>query len=116
MSCCGKKRESTRNGRTVSVAATNENPVFLAPRTPVVFCGTGPYLVEGPMSREVYYFSPKQAEQLIDAADAAVLLKSNLFKRKNAVEQIAALVPVSLQPSEHAVTAPASDDSASELI
>ena len=109
MSCCGKKRESSRNGRTVSVAATNEHPVFLAPRTPVVFCGAGPYLVEGPKSREVYYFSPKQSEQLIDAADAAVLLKSGLFKRKNAVEQIAGLAPVTI---EYAAGLPRSDDSA----
>jgi hypothetical protein len=100
MSSCGEKRESIQKGRTVTVAAANDNPVFLAPRTPVVFCGTGPYLVEGPHSREAYYFSPKQAERLIDAEDAAVLLKSNLFKRKNAVEQIAALVPVTIQPSE----------------
>jgi len=103
MSCCGKKRESSKAGRTVSVTSTNDNPVFLAPRTPIVFCGTGPYLVEGPHSREVYYFSPKQSEQLIDAADAAVLLKSNLFKRKNVVEQIAGLVPATIQPSEQAL-------------
>ena len=112
MSCCGKKRESSRTGRTVSVASTNDNPVFLAPRTPVVFCGTGPYLVEGPKSREVYYFSPKQSEQLIDAADAAVLLKSSLFRRKNVVDQIAALASVTIPTPEHAAAVPAIEEPA----
>ncbi len=110
MSCCRDKPESSKGGGAVSGASTNDNPVFLAPRTPIVFCGTGPYLVEGSHSREVYYFSPKQSEQLIDAADAAVLLKSSLFKRKNVVEQIAALVPATIQPSELASKQPLGND------
>lgn len=110
MSCCGNKPEPSKAGRAVSDASTNDNPVFLAPRTPIVFCGTGPYVVEGSHSREVYYFSPKQSEQLIDAADAAVLLKSSLFKRKNVVEQIADLVPATIQPSELASKQPLGND------
>jgi hypothetical protein len=48
----------------------------------VIYRGAGPYLIEGPHSRKVYFFSPRRAEQLVDAADVYALVDSGLFESK----------------------------------
>jgi len=47
-----------------------------------LFKGIGKYLVTGPHSREVYSFSADEPEQMVDARDAAVLIRSGLFRGK----------------------------------
>jgi hypothetical protein len=83
MSCCGKKREELQRRRTMFVTP---NPVPVAPegpRTAVIFTGEGAYLVSGPQTREVYQFSSAEPVQMVDAKDAAVLIRSGLFRAKN---------------------------------
>ena len=46
---------------------------------PVIFKGTGGYIVTGPESKQVYCFSPHDPELMIDARDAEALLKTGLF-------------------------------------
>jgi hypothetical protein len=86
MNCCGQKREELRQRRTVFVATAPPAPAEPAgPRTPVVFKGTGSYLVTGPSTGEVYYFSERQREQSVDVRDAAALIKTRFFGAKSAV-------------------------------
>jgi hypothetical protein len=86
MSCCGQKREELRQRRTVFVATASPAPVESAgPRTPVVFKGTGSYLVTGPATGEVYCFSSQQPEQWIDPRDAVALIRTRFFAAKSAV-------------------------------
>lgn len=83
MSCCGKKREELHQRRTMFVTP-NPAPVAPAgPRTGVVFTGKGVYLVSGSHSREVYRFSSAEPVQMVDAKDAAALIRSGLFQAKN---------------------------------
>jgi hypothetical protein len=83
MSCCGKKREEIRQPRTIYVpsnpAPTGHNQTL----TPVVFKGSGSYLVTGPHSRNVYHFSQQQPERWIDSKDAAALLRTRFFQAKS---------------------------------
>jgi hypothetical protein len=51
--------------------------------TPVVFKGSGSYLVTGEHSRKVYHFSQEQPERSIDAKDASALLRTGLFQVKS---------------------------------
>ena len=83
MSCCGQKREAMRQRWIVSVPPDPGPAVPAPPRTPVVFRGSGSYLVTGPQSHHVYHFSQQQPEQWIDAKDAAALLRTGLFQAKS---------------------------------
>ena len=83
MSCCGKKREELQWRRAMFVTP---NPAPVAPsgrRTAVVYKGNGAYLVSGAHSHEVYQFSSADPVQLVDANDAATLIRSGLFQIKN---------------------------------
>ncbi|MFY9852602.1 MAG: hypothetical protein WAK26_01840 [Terracidiphilus sp.] len=83
MSCCGKKREELRQ-RRMTYVPSNFAPLSSAQNlTPVVFKGTGSYLVTGEHSRSVYLFSQKQPERWIDEKDAAALLRTGLFQAKS---------------------------------
>ncbi len=83
MSCCGKKREELRQ-RGVTYVPSNFAPLNSAQNlTPVVFKGSGSYLVTGEHSRNVYLFSQKQPERWIDAKDAAALLRTGIFQAKS---------------------------------
>ena len=82
MSCCGKKREEIRQRRTVFVASPSAT-LSAHPQTPVVFKGSGDYLVTGEHSRHVYHFSPEPLEQWIDPRDLAALLRTGLFQPKS---------------------------------
>jgi hypothetical protein len=46
----------------------------------LIFRGAGDYLVAGPHSKEVYHFSAKNPELLVDEKDAAALLMTGLFR------------------------------------
>jgi hypothetical protein len=83
MSCCGQKREQYRQQRTFVVAPVPAPPGPTQKRTPVVFLGTGAYLVTGPHSGVVYRFSQGEPAKWIDARDAEVLLKTRFFQREN---------------------------------
>ena len=83
MSCCGKKREQIRQQRTGSVPPTPAPAGLSQSLAPVVFKGSGSYLVTGEHSRIVYHFSQKQPERWIDAKDAEALLKTRLFQAKS---------------------------------
>ena len=83
MSCCGKRREELRQARTTYAPSSSEPMESAGNLTPVVFKGTGSYLVTGEHSRSVYHFSQEQPERLIDARDAAALLKTRLFEAKS---------------------------------
>jgi hypothetical protein len=83
MSCCGKKREEMQRHRQIYVTPNPAPDAPAGPRTPVIFLGTGAYLVSGPHSREVYAFSSSEPEQLVDAKDAAALIGSGLFQAKS---------------------------------
>ncbi len=82
MSCCGGKREALAQRRPYVVTASPTPVAVTRPRTPVLFKGIGKYLVTGPHSREVYSFSADEPKQLVDARDAAVLIRSGLFRGK----------------------------------
>ena len=82
MSCCGKKREEIQRRRTMFVTP-NPAPVARAGlRTAVVFKGKGAYLASGAHSRELYQFSSTEPVQMVDAKDAAALIRSGLFQAK----------------------------------
>ena len=49
------------------------------PLTPVIFKGSGGYIVTGPESHQVYCFSSHDPELMIDARDAEALLETGLF-------------------------------------
>lgn len=83
MSCCGKKREEIRKRRTTSVIPNPAPAPATVARTPVSFMGTGAYLVAGASSRQVYSFSSKEPEQLVDAKDVSTLLRTGLFQAKS---------------------------------
>jgi hypothetical protein len=84
MSCCGKKRQELQQRRPMFVAP---NPAPAAPaggaRRAVVFTGNGVYLVSGPHSREVYRFSSAEPMQMVDAKDAAALIRGSLFQARS---------------------------------
>ncbi|MGA3135864.1 MAG: hypothetical protein ABSC88_07715 [Terracidiphilus sp.] len=82
MSCCGKKREEMRQRRTISVPPAPPPPTPAQPCTPVVFTGTGSYLVTGEHSRDVYWFSQEQSERWIDPADVPGLLSTGFFQSR----------------------------------
>jgi hypothetical protein len=83
MSCCGNKREQIRQQRTVSVPLASAPAMLKQTLMPVVFKGSGSYLVTGEHSRSVYHFSQKQPERWIDPRDAEALLRTNLFQSKS---------------------------------
>jgi hypothetical protein len=83
MSCCGKKREELQHRRTIFVTPNPTPEAPASPRTAVVFTGEGAYLVSGQHSREVYQFSSAEPVQMVDAKDAAALIRSGLFQAKN---------------------------------
>lgn len=68
--------------RRASVAPSLSSASVQEHLTPVVFKGTGAYLVTGPESRQVYCFSASDPEQMIDARDAEALLNTGLFRVK----------------------------------
>ncbi|MGA3011816.1 MAG: hypothetical protein ABSD72_16275 [Terracidiphilus sp.] len=82
MSCCGKKREELRRVRATYVPSSFAPMKSAQNLTPVVFKGSGSYLVTGEHSRNVYHFSREQAERSIDAKDAEALLRTGLFQVK----------------------------------
>jgi len=82
MSCCGKKREELRQLRPTYVPSSSAPMESAQNLTPVVFKGSGSYLVTGEYSRNVYHFSQDQPELWVDAKDAAALLKTRLFQTK----------------------------------
>jgi hypothetical protein len=82
MSCCGKMREQIRQQRTFLVPPVPVQTAPIEPRTPVVFKGTGSYLVTGPNSGNVYHFSQAEPEQWIDAKDAEALITTRFFQAK----------------------------------
>ncbi|MGA2349459.1 MAG: hypothetical protein ABSF70_03420 [Terracidiphilus sp.] len=83
MSCCGKKREAIRQSRTIYATPAPAPTVQHQPLAPVVFKGSGAYLVTGPHTRAVYQFSQQQPEQWIDAKDAAALIQTRFFQAGN---------------------------------
>ena len=78
MSCYGKKHETIQQPRPITPATAEYGPSPVI----VIYRGAGPYLLEGPHSRKVYFFSPRRAEQLVDAADAHALVGSELFETR----------------------------------
>ena len=82
MSCCGNKRGEIRRQQTVSIPPAPAPVVPKQTLMPVVFKGSGSYLVPGEHSRSVYHFSQKQPERWIDPRDAEALLRTNLFQAK----------------------------------
>jgi hypothetical protein len=83
MSCCGKKREELRQRRATYVASGSAPMESGQNLTPVVFRGSGSYLVTGEHSRNVYHFSQEQPERSIDAEDAPALLRTGFFQAKS---------------------------------
>lgn len=83
MSCCGNKRQQIRQQRTVSVPLAPAPATAGQALTPVVYKGSGAYLVTGEHSRSVYHFSEKQPESWIDARDAEALLRTRFFQAKS---------------------------------
>jgi hypothetical protein len=80
MSCCGQKRNQLRQSRSFFVQ-TAPAPPTPAQRVPLVFTGSGAYLVTGPYSATVYQFFQGAQPQWVDARDAEVLLKTRFFQR-----------------------------------
>ena len=81
--CCGNKREALHERRTLSVTPRPAPSATEPPRVPVVYRGTGAYLVTGPHSREVYHFSSGHPVQWADAKDVGDLLRTGLFRAKH---------------------------------
>jgi hypothetical protein len=86
MSCCGKKRDAIQQQlrRTPTVSSRPAAPSSTHRMAPVVFKGTGAYLVAGPYTREVYHFSAQSPEQWVDANDAEGLIRTGLFEAARA--------------------------------
>jgi hypothetical protein len=82
MSCCGKKRETLRQRRTI-FALPQTPPAPTGPSTALIFTGTGDYLIAGRSSGEVYHFSSHQPEQSVDVKDAAAMLATGLFRTRS---------------------------------
>lgn len=82
MSCCGQKRAQIQQQRAFYVQPAPAQPQPAQNRTPVVFRGSGSYLVTGPRSGVVYRFAQGRPAQMIDARDAEVLLKTRFFHRQ----------------------------------
>jgi hypothetical protein len=83
MSCCGKKRvELLQQRRTMFVTPDPAPAAPSAARTAVVFTGKGAYLASGSHSREVYQFSSADPVGMVDARDAAALIRSGLFQAR----------------------------------
>jgi hypothetical protein len=80
MSCCGKKREAMRRGRTARVVIAPPATLPEPSSTPIVFGGTGSYLITGQHSRQVYHFSQDRREQSVDPKDVAALVRTGLFQ------------------------------------
>jgi hypothetical protein len=85
MSCCGKKREAMRQRRVtpILVAPPQAQHAPAPSSTPIVFRGTGAYLITGQHSRYVYHFSQDQREQRVDAKDVAAMVQTGLFQIKS---------------------------------
>jgi len=80
--CCGQKRQALQPRRIIPVMPSPARPQTAQRRNPLVFTGTGEYLVAGPHSREVYHFSSSRPEQWVDARDVSTLLRTGLFQAK----------------------------------
>jgi len=81
--CCGNKREALQERRTLSVTPRPAPSASKPSRVPVVFRGTGAYLVTGPHSREVYHFSSSHPVQWVYAKDVGDLMRTGLFRAKH---------------------------------
>lgn len=78
-------RNQIRRERVPAGAAFDLTPGTDAARahealTPIVFKGTGGYIITGPESHHVYCFSSHDPEQMVDARDTDALLKTGLFR------------------------------------
>ena len=79
MGCCGDKRKAARR----ALAATPQpEPPGVSTQVPLVFLGSGAYLVSGPRSRRVYTFSSDEPEQLVEEHDARALVRTGLFRAR----------------------------------
>lgn len=78
----GDGREANSRWRSVSVVPALKLFSTLESLTPIVFKGTGGYLVTGPESRQVYCFSSNDPEQMIDSRDVEPLLSTGLFRMR----------------------------------
>jgi hypothetical protein len=81
MGCCGDKRKAATLRRTIA-ATPKPSPLQASTRVPLLFLGTGAYLVSGPRSRLVYRFSDDEPEQLVEARDAPALVRTGLFRAR----------------------------------
>ncbi len=81
MGCCGDKRKAATLRRTLA-ATPKPAPPQASTRVPLLFLGTGAYLVSGPRSRLVYRFSDDEPEQLVEDRDAPALVRTGLFRSR----------------------------------
>lgn len=81
MGCCGDKRRAATLRRTL--AATPEPvPAEASTQVPLLFLGTGAYLVSGPRSRLVYRFSNDEPQQQVEQRDVPALVRTGLFRAR----------------------------------
>jgi hypothetical protein len=66
-----------------SVASRSESTSSPDPVIAVIFRGSGVLRVTGADTQQVYCFSELDPEQMIDAKDAATLLKTGLFRLRD---------------------------------
>jgi hypothetical protein len=81
MGCCGDKRKAATIRRTLA-ATPQPGPTRASTQVPLLFLGSGAYLVSGPHSRLVYTFSDEEPEQLVEERDAPALVRTGLFRAR----------------------------------
>lgn len=81
--CCGNKREALQQRRRTTIVPTPPPFAIERERTPLVFRGSGSYLVTGSHTRQVYLFSSAKPLQPVDSEDVSQLLSTGLFEAAN---------------------------------
>jgi hypothetical protein len=81
MGCCGDKRRAATVPRS-RAATPQPGPPGPSTRIPLLFLGSGAYLVSGPQSRRVYKFSYEEPEQMVEERDAPALVRTGLFRAR----------------------------------
>jgi hypothetical protein len=80
MGCCGDRRKAAASARRMPAGMPQPTRLEASKRVPLVFLGSGTYLVSGPHSRTVYTFSTDGPEQLVEERDAPALVRTGLFR------------------------------------
>ena len=81
MSCCGQRRQAQRSAMTRQ-APLDQASASLPELTPIGFRGDHAMVVRGPVTGTAYLFGPFGESLPVDARDARLLLRSEMFEAR----------------------------------